>query len=253
MSASVKVDWDYTHLAAAYRHRPPYARAAIDEIIATTGVGAGDPVCDIGAGTGHLSVEWLARGLSVTAVEPNDAMRAEGEHRTRESSGIRWHAAAAEDTGQPAAAFRLVSFGSSFNVVRQQEALTEAHRILRAGGWFSCLWNHRDLDDPLQGAIENLIRGAIPGYSYGARREDPSAVIETTGLFFSPERFQAPVTHTMPVAQFAQGWRSHATLQRQAGEKFEELVDSIGDLLAREAGNDITVPYVTRVWVARKR
>jgi SAM-dependent methyltransferase len=249
----VKVDWDYTHLAAAYRHRPPYAPAAIDAIVATTGIGPGDPVCDVGAGTGHLSVEWLARGLRVTAVEPNDAMRAEGEGRTGESADIHWHAAAAEDTGQPANRFRLVSFGSSFNVVRQAEALTEAHRVLRNDGWFSCLWNHRDLDDPLQAAIEDLIHRAIPTYAYGARREDPTAVIEASGLFDSPERLEAPVTHIMPVAQFAEGWRSHATLQRQAGDRFEALVDSIGQLLTREAGRDITVPYVTRVWVARRR
>ena len=73
--------WDYTSLAHTYGGRPPYAETVIDELVAIAGVTPGDRVCDIGAGTGHLSVHLVGRGLAVDAVEPNDAMRAIGRER----------------------------------------------------------------------------------------------------------------------------------------------------------------------------
>lgn len=247
-----KTTWDYTELAAAYEHRPPYAPEAIDAIVSTAMLQPDDPTCDVGAGTGHLAVELLARGLRVAAVEPNDAMRGRGETRTARHPGVTWHAGTGEDTGLPGAQYRVVTFGSSFNVVDQSRALAEAHRLLRPDGWFACLWNHRDITDPLQRRIEAVIRGAIPDYSYGSRREDPAPIIAASGLFSAPRRYEAGVRHTMSSATFADGWHSHGTLQRQAGPRFEELVSRIRDVIAGE-GDQITVPYTTRLWMASRR
>lgn len=72
----------------------------------------------------------------------------------------------------------MVSFGSSFNVVERPAALREVKRIAVARGWFACRWNHRDLDDPLQKEVEATIVSLVPGYGYGVRREDQTAVIE---------------------------------------------------------------------------
>ena len=40
-------------------------------------------------------------------------------------------------------------------------------------GWFACMWNHRDVEDPIQKNIENIITSFIPNYDYGLRRQDP--------------------------------------------------------------------------------
>jgi len=250
MADSISVDWDYTRLAAHYEHRPPYAPAAIEQMIEAASLQQGDEVCDIGAGTGHLTVELLSLGLQVTAIEPNSSMRGVGIKRTLNYPKMSWVAAAGEVTGLPEDRFRLASFGSSFNVVRQLDALKEANRILRPDGWFACLWNHRDLDDPLQAEIEAFIRRILPAYTYGVRREDPTGVIMTSGLFTEPVYFEATVRHLLPATVFSEGWRSHATLQRQAGERFGELVSGIDGLIKQTGQDDITVPYTTRVWMA---
>ncbi|OYW24814.1 MAG: hypothetical protein B7Z55_01095, partial [Planctomycetales bacterium 12-60-4] len=72
------VEWDYTRLADAYLKRPEYAADAIDEFLLRTGTTAGEPVCDIGAGTGNLTVPLARRGLDIVAVEPNSRMSAHG-------------------------------------------------------------------------------------------------------------------------------------------------------------------------------
>ena len=45
--------------------------------------------------------------------------------------------------------YHMTTFGSSFNVCDRQKALLESKRILVKEGWFACMWNHRDLEDPI--------------------------------------------------------------------------------------------------------
>ena len=163
------LEWDYSDLAAAYGKRPDYADAGIDRMLAGAGLEAGAAACDVGAEVGHLTVKLVDRGLTVAAVEPNQAMRERGRARTAGWPGVGWSEGAGEATGQPDRAFDLVTFGSSFNVTDRGRALSETARILKPGGWFACMWNHRDLDDATQAAIERTIREHLPDYDYGSR------------------------------------------------------------------------------------
>ena len=63
--------WDYTALAASYNKRAPYSKPVIDEFLRNSGVTSGAKACDIGAGTGNLTLFLLKSGLRVVAVEPN--------------------------------------------------------------------------------------------------------------------------------------------------------------------------------------
>lgn len=253
----MKTEWDYTALADAYLKRPDYADAAIDAMLSIAGAEKGDKFCDIGAGVAHLTLMLAARGLDVMAVEPNDAMRANGIKRTEKLANVRWHEGTGEATGQTDTAFDMVTFGSSFNVCDRQQALKETARILKPRGWFACMWNHRQLDDPLQAGIEAIIKERVSGYGYGTRREDQTAVIEASGLFGPVVHLDAGVTHRQSVAECVEAWRSHATLERQAGSDFPQVVEAIASYLdAAVAGGGnghIDIPYRTHVWIARRR
>ncbi len=248
----MQVDWDYTELADAYLRRPGYADAAIDDILARSGVSAGHPVCDVGAGTGILTVALAGRGLVVTAVEPNCAMAGHGRRLTADQA-IPWVEAAAEATTLPSSTFALVTFGSSFNVIRHDEALKEVVRILQPDGWMACLFNHRVLDDPLQRRVQDVIAREVPGFSHGSRREDQSPVIAASGLFRSIDRWDRPVVHRMPWGDSLDAWRSHCTLKRQAGERFPAVIDAIAAEINLPREALIEVPYQTRVWLAQRR
>ncbi len=249
----MKTTWDYTTLADAYLKRAAYSNEAIDRLLNLAGIQKGQAVCDVGAGVAHLTLMLADRGLKVAAVEPNDAMRAHGIARTKSYPLVQWYEGVGEATGQTAGAFRLVTFGSSFNVTDRPRALLEAARILAEGGWFACMWNHRDLSDPIQHAIEEIIRKHIPDYDYGTRREDQTEVITASNIFVNLEKFEAPVKHTQSINDCVESWQSHGTLQRQAGDKFGIIVSDIRAYLEALGQPTIDVPYTTRVWAASKR
>lgn len=247
----MKTEWDYTNLADAYLKRPDYAQEAINRMLSIAGVKEGDKVCDVGAGVAHLTLMLAWKGLDVTAVEPNDAMRANGIKRTGNIPNVKWFEGVGEHSGQRSDYFKLVTFGSSFNVCNRQEALEESQRILEKDGWFACMWNHRDLDDPIQKEIESIIKKCIPSYDYGTRREDQTDVINESGRFGEVLAFSEKVVYSVLVDDVVAAWRSHGTLERQAGESFKAVVDDIEQYVKGLGTDEIRVPYVTRVWMAQ--
>ena len=129
---------------------------------------------------------------------------------------VNWSVGTGEHTGLQTNSAHAVFFGSSFNVVDQGLTLLEVSRVLKSRGWFGCMWNHRDLNDPIQQQIESIIKSSIPGYSYGSRREDPTSVIAASKLFTATKIIEGSFKWQMPKEDIIVAWRSHATLKRQA-------------------------------------
>ncbi len=249
----MKTEWDYTKLADAYLKRPDYAQSAIDDMIKISGVKQGDNVCDVGAGAAHLTIKLAEYGLNVCAVEPNDAMRSNGIKRTAQFRNVSWYEGVGEHTGMTDSTFELVTFGSSFNVCDRQKALEESKRILKPDGWFACMWNHRDLEDPLQHEIELVLKKYIDDYNYGTRREDQTDIINESGLFGDVHYIEGTVVHELSTNDFIEGWKSHGTVYRQSQEKFELINDEIKKLVESISKDSVRVPYTTRMWMAQCR
>ena len=248
----MKTEWDYTALADAYLKRADYAESAIDAMLATANVNEGSKICDIGAGVAHLTLMLAVREMEVVAVEPNDAMRKNGAIRTQKYPNVLWSEGTGEETAQLNNSFDMTTFGSSFNVCNRELALVEAARILKPGGWFACMWNHRQLDDAIQMRIESIIKSKVPSYGYGSRREDQTKIICQSKLFGPVIHIDSQVIHKQGIDQCIEAWKSHATLERQAGKSFYLVIDEIESFLRSEVPHEsIDVPYTTNIWMAQ--
>jgi ubiquinone/menaquinone biosynthesis C-methylase UbiE len=251
-TAGVAVTWDYTEHASHYDKRADYSREAIDALLRATDCTPSKPVAEVGAGTGKLTKDLLRHGLIVRSVEPNDAMRAYGVQNTK-GGAVTWSVGTGEATGLQTASAYAVFFGSSFNVVNQTLTLSEVSRVLVSRGWFACMWNHRDLNDPTQQHIESIIKSSIPNYSYGLRREDPTNIIKESQLFSAAQVIEGDFQWKMHRSDIIVAWRSHATLKRQAGSDaaFAAIIENIARYL-EGLPEYIDVPYTTRIYYAQK-
>lgn len=130
---------DFTEVAKHYINRPAYSEFLLEKLITCIN-DAKKPlnelkVVEVGAGTGKLT-KMLAQNfkLNITAVEPNDAMRAEGEKFTSDCPNITWQKGSGEETGVASASANWLIMASSFHWTDPKKSLPEFARVLRGGG-----------------------------------------------------------------------------------------------------------------------
>jgi SAM-dependent methyltransferase len=148
------------------RARPSYPQEAIDWLVAQTRLASGSTVVDLGAGTGKLTRLLLPSGARVVAVEPIAEMRAHIQ-------GAEVLDGTAEAMPLPDGSADVVTVAQAFHWFDHDRALPEIHRVLCEGGKLVIVWNMRDLDDPVQRGVEELlrpIRKEVPGQVLGAWR-----------------------------------------------------------------------------------
>ena len=103
---------------------------------------AGESILDMAGGTGDIAFRMANRGASVTVADINPEMLAVGIERAqrRNIDGLVWAEENAEKLSFADRAFDAytIAFGIR-NVTHIDQALKEAHRVLRRGGRFFCL------------------------------------------------------------------------------------------------------------------
>jgi ubiquinone/menaquinone biosynthesis C-methylase UbiE len=138
--------------AAAYAdHRPDYPAKAIDWVLPQ----GAHRVLDLAAGTGKLTQSLLARGLQVTAVEPDPEMLAELAKRMPEAETL---PGTAEDIPLPDASVDAVLVGQAFHWFDVPKALAEIGRVVTPGGVLGALWNYEDTRVGWVAQFEELVR-----------------------------------------------------------------------------------------------
>lgn len=240
---------DFTLQAAAYsRARPGYPDEVVDEVVAAAGVRAGDAVADVGAGTGIFTAPLVERGLRVTAVEPNAAMRA----KAPSLPGVAWSDGTFESTGLAGESQRWAVAAQAFHWADPPRALPEIHRILAPGGAFTVLWNDRDVArSPLLQRTRELIERLVPGFDEGYRARDWAAVLVAGDWFEPPAALEVRHQVAMSRERYLDLWRSHNVLATTAGPDGVAWVLSEVAPLLPERG-EVAIPYVCRAWTARR-
>jgi ubiquinone/menaquinone biosynthesis C-methylase UbiE len=248
---------DFTTLAKDYIHRTGYSREVLELLLAR--VARDEPqiaVADVGAGTGKLTENLIALGLSGYAVEPNDAMRAEGQRLCGAERPFAWSAGSGEATGLPSGSVDWVLMASSFHWTDPQRSLPEFHRILKPGGFFTALWNPRDLESSeLHRDIERMVHERVPGLkrvSSGGKAytQGLEQTLVSTGHFAHLVFCEGAHQVSMTPERYLGAWRSVNDIQAQAGpEAFEGLMAALTERVS--ALPEVVVPYRTRAWTVQ--
>jgi len=153
------------------RARPSYPADAVAWLVERTGLAPGATVADVGAGTGKLTRLLVPTGARVIAVEPIAEMRALIEDAETVD-------ATAEELPFADGTIDVITVAQAFHWFDHERALPELARVLRPGGFLVLVWNSRDLGDPLQRQVEDLLaarRAEVPAQENSVWREPLAA------------------------------------------------------------------------------
>lgn len=244
---------DFTELAKYYNNRPGYSKVLLEclrnHIFNCIGEGK---VADIGAGTGKLTENLAEIGLGGFAVEPNKAMRAEANN----AGGFVWSEGTAEITGLEDSCVHWALMGSSFHWADSSLAVKEFYRILAPGGFFTAIWNPRDIESSeLHKRIEDAVYAEIPGIKRvssgkSVTTEEMKEKLLSGGYFKNILFMEAPHIEVMSKERYMNSWKSVNDIQVQAGEEgFQRILENI-EAIIKEL-DEIEVPYLSRAWTVQ--
>lgn len=247
---------DFTELAKFYGNRPGYSRVVLEclknHIFNSIGEGK---VADIGAGTGKLTENLVEIGLGGYAVEPNAAMRGEAAQKYW-GGGILWSEGTAEATGLQDSCINWALMGSSFHWADSVLAVKEFYRILVPGGFFTAIWNPRDIENSeLHRRIEDTVYAEVPqmkrvSSGKAISTEEMKEKLLSGGYFKDIIFVEAPHVEVMTKERYMNTWKSVNDIQVQAGEEgFQRILNKIEEII--QEFDEIEVPYLSRSWTVQ--
>jgi SAM-dependent methyltransferase len=230
------------------RARPSYPEEAVRWIAEHAGLDYGKTVVDVGAGTGKLTRLLAGTHARVIAIEPVEGMRAVLADRV---PGIEIMHGVAEALPLPDATADVVTVAQAFHWFDHDKAIPELRRVLKAGGCLVLIWNSRDMRDPLQRALEELLgplREEAP-YQLGGAWRRP---LEASGLFGPPEEAQFAIAQELTTEGVCERVASTSFVAAMASPEREALLEQVRGLCAGRA-EPFAFPYVTEVYLTRTR
>lgn len=167
--------------------RPGYPRELVALLERNAGLAPALTLADVGCGTGKLAELFLARSYAVVGVEPNDAMRAQGDAELAKWPQFRSVAGRAEATTLPDASVDAIVCGQAFHWFDPPQTRREFRRISR-GGPVVLVWNDRVTSgDAFHEGYEALLRAHCPDY---LRVASGWANAEVIRAFYHPGTYQ---------------------------------------------------------------
>jgi len=117
------------------RYRLTYPDRLIARVAGLSGLKPGDPVLDLGAGTGMLAVGFAKLGMTVTAMDPEPEMLAVCKDTARTAGvSVSLRQGSSYDLEPGMGPFRLVTMGRSFHWMDRTATIAMLERIVTPDG-----------------------------------------------------------------------------------------------------------------------
>jgi ubiquinone/menaquinone biosynthesis C-methylase UbiE len=117
------------------RYRLSYPDRLLERVAALLGLKAGDPVLDLGTGTGMLAVGFAKLGMAVTAMDPEpDMLDAAQEASWGAGVAVNFRQGSSYELVPDMGPFRLVTIGRSFHWMDRSATLELLDRIVTPDG-----------------------------------------------------------------------------------------------------------------------
>jgi ubiquinone/menaquinone biosynthesis C-methylase UbiE len=235
------------------RYRPGYPAEIVDRLRSDCGMSQEAVIADVAAGTGLFAEIFLVVGFAVTAIEPNDEMRAACAELEGIYPKLRCVAGTAETTGLPDASVDLVTVAQAMHWFDLDRTRLEFARILKPGGWCAVIYNNRRLGgDPFHEAYERFLLefgidyAAVKGQHMGRRR---------MAQFFAPSAMQCtafPNAQALTLEGLRGRVMSSSYIPKEHHPRFAEMQAALERLFVEnESGGTVTMVHESMVCYAQ--
>jgi SAM-dependent methyltransferase len=238
--------------------RPDYPEALFDDIAGIAGLGAGDPVLEVGCGSGLATQGFARRNFSVLAIDPGRALIAIARQRLAAFANVRFVETTFEDWPLEPASFKLVAAAQSWHWIAPDVRFAKAAAALRDGGFLAVFGNvSMPLPAPLGPALDALYATHAPRLLESPPGDWylPGGIVAKlfaeSAPFATPTNRRYPWTRRHDAASFVALLTSRSDCQILEPAKREALTAEVAETIARYGGS-FEAGYEAHLFLAQR-
>lgn len=241
--------------------RPGYPEELIEDVISISAIPKDGRILEIGCGTGQATIPFAKRGYSMTCLEIGKELAALAAQKCRQYPKVHIHTISFEDWQPEENAFDLVISATAFHWIPPEIGYPKAAKVLKNSGYIAVFWNLHPT--PYMGffrEVQKVYRKVIPGWkdpSKGPSVEKKIKVMEDyingTGLFGKVSVKTYPWTKEYNTQEYLKLLNTYSDHRNLEEAKRARLFRGILELIENKYGGTITRPYLTVLYIAKKR
>ena len=248
----------FKQVASAYRaSRPDYPEALVDDVVSYAALKPGDPVLEVGCGTGQATKSFATRDLRIVAIDPGPEMVRAARETLANFDNVELIEATFEAWSQDKSPFRLIVAAQSWHWVSPELRFVKAANVLSCNGSLA-VFGHVPVGLPI--ALREQFK-EISLHHTGSWGPPPEAWYLPGGPFkgwFDESGLFGPVDHrcypwkwqhTTP--SYANFLSTRSDIRMLAPTIREELLSDISKAIDSHGGG-FEVDYETHLYIARR-
>jgi SAM-dependent methyltransferase len=230
-------------------------------VLAFTGVGAGERILEVGAGTGKATRLFAARGRAIVALEPSSEMAAVARRTCAAFPSVTVIERDFEQWEVEPAAFKVVTSAQAWHWTDPRTRYATARRALVDGGAVAAFWNRADWARcRLRDALAVTYAFAAPGWApagpmhpmapAGELAREWPAEIDAAAGFDRPQLRAYAWTARYTADEYVRLLATHSDHIVLQPSVRRALLDGVADAIISHGGT-FELPYVTQLGLAR--
>ncbi len=240
------------------RVRPRYPEQLVEDIVALAGITSSSRVLEVGCGTGQATVLFARRGCPILCLEPGKNLARLAARNCAGFPNVRIETAMFEDWTPPGpGTFDLVMSAQAFHWIDPAIRFVKSAQVLRSDGTLALFWNIP------QGGGSNRHQAVQAAYARhapsladllsGRQKEAPEEdLIDASGLYGTVVMSRYRWSRTYTAEDYASLMETQSDHRALPPEQRTALLQAVREAIIRHGGA-ITIDYVTRLYIARKR
>lgn len=163
----------FDQIAGAYRaHRPDYPEALVNDVVSYASLKPGDPVLEVGCGTGQATKSFATRDLQIVAIDPGPEMVRAARESLAHFDNVELVETTFEAWSQDKAPFRLIIAAQSWHWVSPELRFVKAATLLSSDGLLA-VFGHVPTGLPIQ-LLEQFRKYTCVVRAAGGHRRKPT-------------------------------------------------------------------------------
>ena len=248
----------FDQIACAYRaSRPDYPEALVDDVVSYASLKPGDPILEVGCGTGQATKSFARRDLRIVAIDPGTEMVRTARESLAGFDNVELAEATFEAWPQDKGPFRLIIAAQSWHWISPELRFVKAAKLLSSEGSLA-VFGHVPTGLPtslLEQFKDIYLRHTGrwgPPPEAGYLPSGPfKGWFDESGLFGAVEHSCYPWKWRHTSSSYANFLGTRSEIRMLTSEIRDALISDISKAIDRHGG-EIDMDYETHLYMARR-